>query len=146
ADGVRSGWKEGGRGAGGGGGAGQEAAFCARRLQDHVAQYATVHLARHVLDRAVERYRSRNQDSMLARAASFFEQLTGGDFATLEIQNEDGSPVLKAVRADGARQDASVSVDGLSDGTRDQLFLALRLAGIERHLADREPMPLIIDA
>ena len=27
----------------------------------------------------------------------------------------------------------------------DQLFLALRLAGIEQHLADREPMPLIID-
>jgi uncharacterized protein YhaN len=123
----------------------QEAAFCARRLQDHVAQYATLHLARHILDRAVERYRSRNQDSMLSRAASFFEQLTGGDFATLEIQNEEGSPVLKAVRSDGARQDVTVSVDGLSDGTRDQLFLALRLAGIERHLADREPMPLIID-
>jgi uncharacterized protein YhaN len=123
----------------------QEAAFCTRRLQDHVAQYATLHLARHILDRAVERYRSRNQDSMLARAASFFEQLTGGDFATLEIQNEDGSPVLKAMRSDGTRQDASVSVDGLSDGTRDQLFLALRLAGIERHLSDREPMPLIID-
>jgi uncharacterized protein YhaN len=123
----------------------QEAAFCTRRLEDHVALYATLHLARHVLDRAVERYRARHQDSMLARAASFFEHLTDGDFATLEIQNEDGNPVLKAVRSDSARTDASVSIDGLSDGTRDQLFLALRLAGIERHLADREPMPLIID-
>ena len=62
---------------------------------------------------------------MLARAASFFEQLTDGDFATLEIQNEDGNPVLKAVRADGKRTDATVSIEGLSDGTRDQLFLAL---------------------
>ena len=123
----------------------QEAAFSTRRLQDHVAEFATLHLARHVLDRAVERYRARNQDSMLARAASFFEQLTGGDFATLEIHHEDGTPVLKAVRSDAARQDAIVTVDGLSDGTRDQLFLALRLAGIERHLAEREPMPLIID-
>ncbi len=123
----------------------QDAAFCARRLQDHVAEYATLHLAREVLDLAVERYRARHQDSMLARAASFFEQLTDGDFATLEIQNEDGNPVLKAVRADGKRTDAIVSIEGLSDGTRDQLFLALRLAGIERHLAEREPMPLIID-
>lgn len=123
----------------------QDAAFCSRRLQDHVADYATLHLARHILDRAVERYRSRNQDTMLARAAAFFEDLTGGDFATLEIQHEDGNPVLKALRSDSGRLDAIVSVDGLSDGTRDQLFLALRLAGIERHLADREPMPLIID-
>jgi uncharacterized protein YhaN len=123
----------------------QEAAFSARRLQDHVAEYATLHLARHVLDRAVERYRARHQDSMLARAASFFERLTDGDFATLEIQSEEGNAVLKAVRSDSGRLDASVSIDGLSDGTRDQLFLALRLAGIERHLADREPMPLIID-
>jgi len=38
-----------------------------------------------------------------------------------------------------------VEMDGLSDGTRDQLFLALRLAGIEQHLKDREPMPLIVD-
>ena len=34
---------------------------------------------------------------------------------------------------------------GLSDGTRDQLFLALRLAGIEQHLEQREPMPLVVD-
>ena len=38
-----------------------------------------------------------------------------------------------------------VPVGGLSDGTRDQLFLSLRLAGIEQHLLDREPVPLIID-
>ncbi len=123
----------------------QDAALWARRLQDHVAEYATLHLARVVLDRAVERYRARNQDTMLARAGAFFRQLTDGDFATLEIQNEDGKPALKALRSDHTRLDASVSVDGLSDGTRDQLFLALRLAGIEQHLAEREPMPLIID-
>ena len=35
----------------------QDAALWARRLQDHVADYATLHLARVVLDRAVERYR-----------------------------------------------------------------------------------------
>jgi uncharacterized protein YhaN len=33
----------------------------------------------------------------------------------------------------------------MSDGTRDQLFLALRLASIETYLTFNEPMPLIVD-
>ena len=52
--------------------------------------------------------------------------------------------MLTAVRASG-HPNPRVPVGGLSDGTRDQLFLALRLAGIEQHFQDREPVPLIID-
>ena len=33
----------------------------------------------------------------------------------------------------------------MSDGTLDQLYLALRLASIEQHLASQEPMPLVLD-
>jgi uncharacterized protein YhaN len=36
-------------------------------------------------------------------------------------------------------------VEGMSEGTRDQLYLALRLAALERHLEEHEPMPLILD-
>ncbi|WP_437545043.1 AAA family ATPase [Sorangium sp. So ce367] len=38
-----------------------------------------------------------------------------------------------------------VDVTGLSDGTRDQLYLALRLASLEHHARTGEPMPLILD-
>ena len=38
-----------------------------------------------------------------------------------------------------------VDVTGLSDGTRDQLYLALRLASLEHYAAHGEPMPLILD-
>jgi uncharacterized protein YhaN len=47
--------------------------------------------------------------------------------------------VLVARRFDGER----VQVAGLSEGTRDQLFLALRLALLERRTS--EPMPFIAD-
>jgi len=33
----------------------------------------------------------------------------------------------------------------MSDGTADQLYLALRLAGIEHYLDGNEPMPFIVD-
>ena len=33
----------------------------------------------------------------------------------------------------------------MSDGTRDQLYLALRLASIERYITKNSPIPLILD-
>jgi uncharacterized protein YhaN len=33
----------------------------------------------------------------------------------------------------------------MSDGTRDQLFLSLRIATLEQHLLKGEPMPFIVD-
>ena len=36
-------------------------------------------------------------------------------------------------------------VDALSDGARDQLYLALRAAAIEAHAARAEPLPFIAD-
>ncbi len=37
------------------------------------------------------------------------------------------------------------AVTGMSQGTRDQLFLALRIAAIEEHLLEREAIPIAID-
>ena len=38
-----------------------------------------------------------------------------------------------------------VGMEGLSEGTRDQLYLALRLAALELHLQHTAPIPLIAD-
>jgi uncharacterized protein YhaN len=123
----------------------QQAALEMSRLQDRVVGFAAIHVARTALERAKERYRARHQDTLLNRAGKFFQTLTDGAFLGLDIDNDEGNDVLTAVRRDASRIDARVRVDGLSDGTRDQLFLALRLAGIETHLVEREPVPLIVD-
>jgi len=113
------------------------------RLRDHAAEYATLFIARQALRLTIERYREKNQGTMLSRAEHFFRTLTNGAFQRLDIDvDEEGNDQLCAVRA---RPEESVKVAGLSDGTRDQLFLSLRLAGIEQHLEKGEPMPLIVD-
>ncbi len=123
----------------------QKSTLMVSSLKDQVIEYAALHLALTALEKAKEMYRTRNQDTLLHRAGAFFKTLTAGAFSGIDIDNEEGSDVLIAVRSAANRTDARVHVSGLSDGTRDQLFLALRLAGIEHHLKDREPMPLIVD-
>ncbi|WP_441291208.1 AAA family ATPase [Sorangium sp. KYC3313] len=63
----------------------------------------------------------------------------------------DPAPGPAKAPADAAAEPArapvqrEVDVTGLSDGTRDQLYLALRLASLEHHARTGEPMPLILD-
>ncbi len=39
----------------------------------------------------------------------------------------------------------AVTVEGMSDGTADQLYLALRLASLEHYFKNSEPLPFVVD-
>jgi uncharacterized protein YhaN len=106
-------------------------------------QYIRLWLAWKVLNDSVERFRQSSQGPILSRAGQLFSQLTLGSFCKLRADyDEKGQAILVGVRANG---NMSVGVDGMSDGTRDQLYLALRLALLESHLQDHAPVPLIVD-
>jgi uncharacterized protein YhaN len=71
-----------------------------------------------------------------------FSRLTLGSFVELDLDYDtDDQLVLYGRRAVGSR----LKVSGMSDGTRDQLYLALRLASIEQWVAKGITMPLIVD-
>ena len=107
-----------------------------------VERYARLRLASAVLRESVDRYRKEHQGPVLERAGSLFESLTAGSFAGLRADVDDkGQPVLLGVRADGS----TLQVDGMSEGTADQLYLALRLASLQTYLDAHEPMPLVVD-
>jgi uncharacterized protein YhaN len=90
--------------------------------------------------RAIERHRAKVQDPMIDRASTLFASASGNAFAGLAIDyGDDDQPELKARRPNDER----VAIAGLSEGSRDQLFLALRLALLERRTS--EPMPFIGD-
>ena len=110
-----------------------------RRLAE---RYIQLKVAGHVLKNEIERFRRENQTPVLAITSRYFSELTLGSFAgLLTDENDQGEPVLVGTRPNGAR----VLVERMSSGTRDQLYLALRLASLEWRLAGHEPMPFILD-
>jgi uncharacterized protein YhaN len=110
-------------------------------MVEAVEQYVRLHTATRLLRWAIEQYRELKQGPMLATASRIFAQLTLGSFERLSVDFESEPPKLLGRRQSGE----SVGVDGLSDGTRDQLYLALRLAALDLHLAQSHAMPFIAD-
>jgi len=122
--------------------AAQRAEAALAEIRTGVEQYIRLRLAAAVLRSEIERYRSLNQGPILARAGELFSHITLGSFVGLRTEfGEKDVAVLVGVRPNGEM----VSVEGMSDGTCDQLYLSLRIASLERHLAHNEPMPFIID-
>ena len=94
------------------------------QLAAAVERYLKLRMAATVLRRAIERFREEHQDPVLTRAGEIFRQLTEGSFSHLVVDyDEKDNPVIKGVR--GGEQ---AEIEGMSDGTQDQLYLALRLA------------------
>ena len=128
---------------------GDTAAFHAEESQRILAElryqgqrYVRLRLAAALLRGEIKRYRERNQEPVLQRASELFAKLTVDSFSELASDfNDKDEPVLVGVRPSGEQ----VRVEGMSDGTCDQLYLALRLASLERYLESNEPMPFIVD-
>ena len=111
-------------------------------INSNAERYVRVKLAGRILRDEIERYRMENQGPLIARASECFNILTLGSFDSLKTDfNENDEPVLIGIRPNGDK----VHVEGMSSGTRDQLYLALRLASLEKYMEDSEPMPFIVD-
>ena len=124
-----------------------DAARAADHMQEAAAQvaesatrYARLRIAHEILRREVDENRERHQGPVLRRAASHLAALTSNRYVDILDAVDDGA-VLDVRRFDGE----VVGVEHLSEGTRDQLWLALRLAALERWCDDREPLPLVLD-
>ncbi len=111
------------------------------QLGDAAERYLTVATGHRMLRWAIDRYRERKQGPLLQRASALFSRLTLGGFSRLVPDYELTPPRLIALRPAGER----VGIEGLSEGTRDQLFLALRLAALEMQMEGDRPLPFIAD-
>ena len=113
-----------------------------QEAKDLARQWVVLKLAARMLAGSMESYRDKQADPVVKRAGELFSQLTGGSFIRLvEAHDESDALQLLAERAAGER----VPLNGLSEGTGDQLYLALRLAFLEDYSTRNEPAPLIVD-
>lgn len=113
----------------------------AARYRAALRPWARLRLAHSLLSEALSRFRERAQAPMVAAASAYFALMTDGRYPRLVADDEDGKPVLRALRADGVR----IGVEAMSEGTADQLYLALRLAALELRRASHPSMPLVLD-
>jgi uncharacterized protein YhaN len=109
-------------------------------LRGLVEQYAVVTLSRALLERQVARFQERHQPRMLEELSTLFRALTEGRYARVYPRYDDEGTFV-AVRADGVE----VTPEAMSTGTREQLWLAVRLAYVRQYCDASEPLPLILD-
>ena len=111
-------------------------------MREAAERYVRVQTSAILLRWAIERYRREKQAPLLKRAGELFQVITEGSFASLQVAFEDQDiAYLTGVRPGGS----IVPVSGMSSGTADQLYLALRVAAIEDYLDRADALPFVAD-
>jgi uncharacterized protein YhaN len=105
-------------------------------LVDAVTDWAAYHLAHQAVEGTLARYQRERQPEVVLRAATLFEQVTGGRYTRLEVRGTDVVAIDRAAR--------EVPASELSQGTTEQLYLCMRFA-LAESFAKTAPLPLLLD-
>lgn len=106
-----------------------------------VERYVEARAVAALLRWAIARHRKTRAGPLIRRASSIMNIITRGDFSGLELDFEGSDePVVVGIRSSGEQTPSSV----MSEGTRDQLYLSLRLAAVEERAA-RHALPFLAD-
>lgn len=118
---------------------GGEKMILTREISDQMVQYDALTMAIDTLKEANTELQTRFSPLLSQKAGLLYEKLTGGRYHKLTFGNDlDAS-------AKSTGDSVSRDVLSLSEGTADQLYLALRLAICELVLPEDHPCPIILD-
>ena len=111
-------------------------------MREAAERYVRVRASGVLLRWAIDRHRKEKQGPLLKRAGELFRVLTLNSFERLDVAFDE----LESMHLTGVRPSGEVvAVPGLSTGTEDQLFLALRIAAVENYLASAVALPFVAD-
>ncbi len=110
-------------------------------LANAVDRYVPLLFARQLLQQTLQRFEKESQPEMLREASDLFSAMTGGRYHRVERPRDANRPLL-VYRADN---NEDLEPDQLSTGTREQLYLAIRLAYVLHYCTKAEPLPIVLD-
>lgn len=118
------------------------------QLRGLVEEYRMLRVQIELVDAFTEELSKANDSPLLAEAAAHLRALTNGRYSGFQVV-EDGASRAIEVALPGDTGE-TLKLDELSAGTADQVFLALRLAGIsakqrERTAAGLPTLPVVLD-
>ncbi|MDQ3880290.1 MAG: hypothetical protein M3295_04375, partial [Chloroflexota bacterium] len=109
------------------------------RIQAEAEEWTTLGIAGALLRRTRDRYEREHRPAVLSAAERYLAEWTAGRW--VRIIAPMGRQIEGLQRGDGVH----VPLSGLSRGTAEQLYLALRFGLVERFAAEAEPLPIVMD-
>lgn len=110
-----------------------------KRLDDAVHRWQVLAVTSRVLDTIRTTYERERQPETLQEASVYLERLTQGRYA--RVWTPFGQQILLVEGAGGE----SIPVESLSEGSREQLFLCLRLALAGSYARRGASLPMVLD-
>ncbi len=109
-------------------------------LQEAVDRYAPLVLAQTLLAEEIERFQREHQPALLQETQRLFATMTDGRYPRVSRLLDKQETIL-VEQADGTTK----RPEQLSTGTREQLYLAIRLASLLHYRQRGEPLPVVMD-
>ena len=103
-------------------------------------QWSVLALAKEFLLTAKSRFEEEGQQGVIRFAGDLFASITDGEYTGITASLE--GEAFTAIHHSGDRRDPEKQ---LSQGAREQLYLALRLAYVKNHAANADTLPIIMD-
>lgn len=110
------------------------------RLAAEVDRYVPLVFAQTLLEQAIKKFEQESQPAMLTEVSSIFKSMTAGRYVRIQ-RSDDENASLCARRFD----EKLLEPHELSTGTREQLYLAIRLAYVLHYCSRAEPLPIVMD-
>jgi uncharacterized protein YhaN len=107
-------------------------------FQEGARKWVVFALAKHLLNKTIEKYRNERLPAIIQEAEQYFRFLTQGRYVKILAPREGNSMIV--VRKDGLQ----FHPEELSQATSEQLYIALRLS-LAKLVHKNEPYPIIVD-
>ena len=101
-------------------------------------QWVVSRLAQELLMRCIDRFTHDNEPVLLQLTHQYLSKLTGGRYVAVKHMADGGFCVEN-------KDGEAIEPTKLSTGTREQLYLAIRMAFITHYTEQHEPLPVLMD-